>query len=88
MIPPNSWGNLPISWIVFSPSLSSSLFQCSRSSLNAKFEETVPLNSEEQSYITAAVISMPTPPVTTPESGDLGNCPDFLQSNIVRVSAL
>ncbi|KAG1952865.1 potassium voltage-gated channel subfamily D member 2 isoform X1 [Pimephales promelas] len=60
----------------------------SRSSLNAKFEETVPLNSEEQSYITAAVISMPTPPVTTPESGDLGNCPDFLQSNIVRVSAL
>ncbi|XP_067284803.1 potassium voltage-gated channel subfamily D member 2 isoform X1 [Pseudorasbora parva] len=60
----------------------------SRSSLNAKFEETVPLNSEEQSYITAAVISMPTPPVTTPEGGDLGNCPDFLQSNIVRVSAL
>ncbi|ROI15329.1 Potassium voltage-gated channel subfamily D member 2 [Anabarilius grahami] len=60
----------------------------SRSSLNAKFEETVPLNSEEQSYITAAVISMPTPPVTTPEGGDLASCPDFLQSNIVRVSAL
>ncbi|XP_048011919.1 potassium voltage-gated channel subfamily D member 2 isoform X2 [Megalobrama amblycephala] len=60
----------------------------SRSSLNAKFEETVPLNSDEQSYITAAVISMPTPPVTTPEGGDLASCPDFLQSNIVRVSAL
>ncbi|XP_051547262.1 potassium voltage-gated channel subfamily D member 2-like isoform X2 [Myxocyprinus asiaticus] len=60
----------------------------SRSSLNAKFEETVPLNSEEHSYITAAVISMPTPPVTTPEGGDSTSSPDFLQSNIVRVSAL
>ncbi|KTG32688.1 hypothetical protein cypCar_00018027, partial [Cyprinus carpio] len=60
----------------------------SRSSLNAKFEETLPLNSEEQSYITAAVISMPTPPVTTPEGGDSASSPDFLQSNIVRVSAL
>uniref|UniRef100_A0A673HYU4 Potassium voltage-gated channel subfamily D member 2-like n=1 Tax=Sinocyclocheilus rhinocerous TaxID=307959 RepID=A0A673HYU4_9TELE len=60
----------------------------SRSSLNAKFEETVPLNSEEQSYITAAVISMPTPPVTTPEGGNSASSPDFLQSNIVRVSAL
>ncbi|XP_056311881.1 potassium voltage-gated channel subfamily D member 2 isoform X2 [Danio aesculapii] len=60
----------------------------SRSSLNAKFEETVPLNSEEPSYITAAVISMPTPPVTTPEGGDLASSHDFLQSNIVRVSAL
>ncbi|TRY79000.1 hypothetical protein DNTS_022206 [Danionella cerebrum] len=60
----------------------------SRSSLNAKFEETVPLNSEEPCYITAAVISMPTPPVTTPEGGDSASSPDFLQSNIVRVSAL
>uniref|UniRef100_A0A8C1TCR1 A-type voltage-gated potassium channel KCND1 n=1 Tax=Cyprinus carpio TaxID=7962 RepID=A0A8C1TCR1_CYPCA len=60
----------------------------SRSSLNAKFEETVPLNSEEQSYITAAVISMPTPPVTTPEGGDSSSSHNFLQSNIVRVSAL
>ncbi|XP_053365042.1 potassium voltage-gated channel subfamily D member 2 isoform X2 [Clarias gariepinus] len=59
----------------------------SRSSLNAKFEETVPLNSE-QPYITAAVISMPTPPVTTPEGGDSTSSPDFLRSNIVRVSAL
>ncbi|XP_056604906.1 potassium voltage-gated channel subfamily D member 2 [Triplophysa dalaica] len=60
----------------------------SRSSLNAKFEETVPLNSEEQPYITAAVISMPTPPVTTPEGGDSSCSTDFLRSNIVRVSAL
>lgn len=60
----------------------------SRSSLNAKFDKTVPLNSEEQSYITAAVISMPTPLVTTPEGGDLASSPNFLQSNIVRVSAL
>ncbi|XP_017349189.1 potassium voltage-gated channel subfamily D member 2 isoform X1 [Ictalurus punctatus] len=59
-----------------------------RSSLNAKFEETVLLNSEQHPYITAAVISMPTPPVTTPEGGDLARSPDFLQSNIVRVSAL
>ncbi|XP_053505719.1 potassium voltage-gated channel subfamily D member 2 isoform X1 [Ictalurus furcatus] len=60
----------------------------SRSSLNAKFEETVLLNSEQHPYITAAVISMPTPPVTTPEDGDSARSPDFLQSNIVRVSAL
>ncbi|KAG9280254.1 potassium voltage-gated channel subfamily D member 2 [Astyanax mexicanus] len=53
----------------------------SRSSLNAKFQETMPLNSEQPPYITAAIISMPTPPVTTPEGGDF-------QSNIVRVSAL
>ncbi|XP_062850796.1 potassium voltage-gated channel subfamily D member 2 isoform X2 [Trichomycterus rosablanca] len=60
----------------------------SRSSLNAKFEETVPLNTEQQPYITAAVISMPTPPVTTPEGGESASSPDFLRSNIVRVSAL
>uniref|UniRef100_A0AAY4EQK5 A-type voltage-gated potassium channel KCND1 n=1 Tax=Denticeps clupeoides TaxID=299321 RepID=A0AAY4EQK5_9TELE len=59
----------------------------SRSSLNAKFEETVPLNSEE-AYLTAAVISLPTPPVTTPEGDDSASSPDYSQSNIVRVSAL
>ncbi|KAL2102574.1 hypothetical protein ACEWY4_001742 [Coilia grayii] len=59
----------------------------SRSSLNAKFEETVPLNSE-QPYLTAAVISMPTPPVTTPETDESPSSPDYAQSNIVRVSAL
>ncbi|XP_048123989.1 potassium voltage-gated channel subfamily D member 2 isoform X1 [Alosa alosa] len=59
----------------------------SRSSLNAKFDETVRLNSEPP-YLTAAVISMPTPPVTTPEGDESASTPDFLQSNIVRVSAL
>ncbi|XP_022611542.1 potassium voltage-gated channel subfamily D member 2 [Seriola dumerili] len=58
----------------------------SRSSLNAKFEETVPLNCD-QPYITAAVISMPTPPGTTPE-GDESASSNYSQTNIVRVSAL
>ncbi|KAI5617954.1 potassium voltage-gated channel subfamily D member 2 precursor [Silurus asotus] len=55
----------------------------SRSCLNAKFEETVQWNSEQKPYITTAVISM-----STPASGDSAREPDFLQSNIVRVSAL
>uniref|UniRef100_A0A673BCC4 A-type voltage-gated potassium channel KCND1 n=1 Tax=Sphaeramia orbicularis TaxID=375764 RepID=A0A673BCC4_9TELE len=55
----------------------------SRSSLNAKFEETVPLNCD-QPYITAAVISMPTPPVTTPEGDESASSPDYSQANIVR----
>ncbi|XP_008299898.1 potassium voltage-gated channel subfamily D member 2 [Stegastes partitus] len=59
----------------------------SRSSLNAKFEETVPLNCD-QPYITAAVISMPTPPGTTPEGDDSASSTDYSQANIVRVSAL
>ncbi|XP_071767610.1 A-type voltage-gated potassium channel KCND2 [Centroberyx gerrardi] len=59
----------------------------SRSSLNAKFEETVPLNCD-QPYITAAVISMPTPPVTTPEGNESASSTDYSQANIVRVSAL
>ncbi|XP_008313532.1 potassium voltage-gated channel subfamily D member 2 [Cynoglossus semilaevis] len=52
----------------------------SRSSLNAKFEETVPLNCEN--FLTAAVITVPTPPATTPEGEDSA------QANVVRVSAL
>ncbi|XP_034530043.1 potassium voltage-gated channel subfamily D member 2 [Notolabrus celidotus] len=59
----------------------------SRSSLNAKIVETVPLNCEE-SYLTAAVISMPTPPGTTPEGDDSASSTNYLQANIVRVSAL
>ncbi|KAK7896734.1 hypothetical protein WMY93_022059 [Mugilogobius chulae] len=59
----------------------------SRSSLNAKFEETVPLNCE-QPYTTAAVITMPTPPVTTPEGDESATSTDYSQANIVRVSAL
>uniref|UniRef100_UPI0037E6FF5D A-type voltage-gated potassium channel KCND2 n=1 Tax=Semicossyphus pulcher TaxID=241346 RepID=UPI0037E6FF5D len=58
----------------------------SRSSLNAKVEETVPLNCYE-SYI-SAVISMPTPPSTTPEGNDSASSTDYSQANIVRVSAL
>ncbi|GAA6230511.1 potassium voltage-gated channel subfamily D member 2 [Lates japonicus] len=59
----------------------------SRSSLNAKFEETVPLNCD-QPYMTAAVISMPTPPGTTPEGDESTSSTDYSQANIVRVSAL
>ncbi|XP_064794606.1 potassium voltage-gated channel subfamily D member 2-like [Oncorhynchus masou masou] len=59
----------------------------SRSSLNAKFEETVPLNCK-QPYITAAVITLPMPPVTTPEDDGSASSPDYSQANIVRVSAL
>ncbi|XP_048863375.1 potassium voltage-gated channel subfamily D member 2 isoform X1 [Brienomyrus brachyistius] len=56
----------------------------SRASLNAKLDE---LNCE-QPFITAAIISMPTPPVTTPEGDESSSSADYLQSNIVRVSAL
>ncbi|XP_078075962.1 A-type voltage-gated potassium channel KCND2 isoform X2 [Mustelus asterias] len=59
----------------------------SRSSLNANVEESVKLNCE-QSYITTAVISMPSPPATTPEGDDRSNSPDQADSNIVKVSAL
>ncbi|XP_058481718.1 potassium voltage-gated channel subfamily D member 2 isoform X2 [Solea solea] len=59
----------------------------SRSSLNAKFEETVPLNCE-QPYLTAAVISLPTTPGTTPGGDDSASSTDYSQANIVRVSAL
>ncbi|XP_070710121.1 A-type voltage-gated potassium channel KCND2 [Pempheris klunzingeri] len=59
----------------------------SRSSLNAKFEETVPLNCD-QPYISAAVIGVPTPPGTTPEGDDSASSVDYSQTNIVRVSAL
>ncbi|XP_020307584.1 potassium voltage-gated channel subfamily D member 2 [Oncorhynchus nerka] len=59
----------------------------SRSSLNAKFEETVPLNCK-QPYITAAVITLPMPPVTTSEDDGSASSPDYSQANIVRVSAL
>ncbi|XP_031438821.1 potassium voltage-gated channel subfamily D member 2 isoform X2 [Clupea harengus] len=60
----------------------------SRSSLNAKFGETMPLNSSEQPYLTAAVINRPNQPLTTPQGNDSASTHDYLQSNIVRVSAL
>ncbi|XP_043944671.1 potassium voltage-gated channel subfamily D member 2-like isoform X1 [Protopterus annectens] len=59
----------------------------SRSSLNAKMEETVKLNCE-QSYVTTAIISIPTPPGTTPEGSDRPESSEFSIGNIVRVSAL
>lgn len=67
------------SWIFVSSS--------SRSSLNAKVEECVKLNCE-QPYVTTAIISIPTPPVTTPEGDDRPESPDYSGGNIVRVSAL
>ncbi|XP_068128814.1 A-type voltage-gated potassium channel KCND2 isoform X2 [Hyperolius riggenbachi] len=62
-------------------------FSNSRSSLNAKVEETFKLNCEP-SYITTAVISIPSPPVTSPEDDGRPQSPRFSQRNIVRVSAL
>ncbi|KAM5173021.1 A-type voltage-gated potassium channel KCND2 [Mantella aurantiaca] len=59
----------------------------SRSSLNAKVEETFKLNCEPP-YVTTAVISIPTPPMTTPEEDGRSESPDYSQRNIVRVSAL
>ncbi|XP_038243762.1 potassium voltage-gated channel subfamily D member 2 isoform X1 [Dermochelys coriacea] len=59
----------------------------SRSSLNAKMEECVKLNCE-QPYVTTAIISIPTPPVTTPEGDNRPESPLYSGGNIVRVSAL
>lgn len=67
------------SWVLVSSS--------SRSSLNAKVEECVKLNCE-QPYVTTAIISIPTPPVTTPEGDDRPESPEYSGGNIVRVSAL
>lgn len=74
-------GNVELhsSWIFVSSS--------SRSSLNAKVEECVKLNCE-QPYVTTAIISIPTPPVTTPEGDDRPDSPEYSGGNIVRVSAL
>ncbi|XP_035257873.1 potassium voltage-gated channel subfamily D member 2-like isoform X2 [Anguilla anguilla] len=58
-----------------------------RASLNAKLEETMPLNCA-QPYLTAAVITAPTPPLTTPEGDESTSSTDYSQSNIIRVSAL
>ncbi|KAF7246518.1 Potassium voltage-gated channel subfamily D member 2 [Varanus komodoensis] len=59
----------------------------SRSSLNAKMEECVKLNCE-QPYVTTAIISIPTPPATTPAGDDRPESPGYSGGNIVRVSAL
>ncbi|MGH0139316.1 UNVERIFIED_CONTAM: hypothetical protein FKN15_025146 [Acipenser sinensis] len=59
----------------------------SRSSLNAKMEDTVQRNSEHP-YVTSAIISIRTPPVTSPEGNNTSDSPDYSQRNIVKVSAL
>ncbi|RXM32236.1 Potassium voltage-gated channel subfamily D member 2 [Acipenser ruthenus] len=63
------------------------LISNSRSSLNAKMEDTVQQNSEHP-YVTAAIISIRTPPVTSPEGNNTSDSPDYSQRNIVKVSAL
>ncbi|KAF7229556.1 potassium voltage-gated channel subfamily D member 2-like [Nothobranchius furzeri] len=56
----------------------------SRSSLNTRFEETLPLNCD----LTSTIISMPTPPGTTPEGDRSTSSNDYSRANVVRVSAL
>ncbi|KAK6488086.1 potassium voltage-gated channel subfamily D member 2-like [Huso huso] len=63
------------------------LISNSRSSLNAKMEDTVQRNSEHP-YVTSAIISIRTPPVTSPEGNNTSDSPDYSQRNIVKVSAL
>uniref|UniRef100_A0A8C6L8D4 Potassium voltage-gated channel subfamily D member 3 n=1 Tax=Nothobranchius furzeri TaxID=105023 RepID=A0A8C6L8D4_NOTFU len=58
----------------------------SRSSLNMRIDEPAPLNCQS-SQITTAVISIPTPPVTTPE-GDAHLPAGPAHQNVVKVSAL
>ncbi|XP_040007685.1 potassium voltage-gated channel subfamily D member 3 isoform X2 [Xiphias gladius] len=58
----------------------------SRSSLNMRVDEPAPLNCQS-SQITTAIISIPTPPVTTPE-GDAHLPAGPAHQNVVKVSAL
>uniref|UniRef100_A0AAV2LYY4 Potassium channel voltage dependent Kv4 C-terminal domain-containing protein n=1 Tax=Knipowitschia caucasica TaxID=637954 RepID=A0AAV2LYY4_KNICA len=58
----------------------------SRSSLNMRVDEQSPLNCQG-SQITTAIISIPTPPVTTPE-GDAHLPTGPTHQNVVKVSAL
>ncbi|XP_008412068.1 A-type voltage-gated potassium channel KCND3 isoform X1 [Poecilia reticulata] len=58
----------------------------SRSSLNMRVDEPAPLNCQS-SQITTAIISIPTPPVTTPEGDAHLPAAPTLQ-NVVKVSAL
>ncbi|XP_042267906.1 potassium voltage-gated channel subfamily D member 2-like isoform X1 [Thunnus albacares] len=58
----------------------------SRSSLNAKLDETVPLKCEEP-YITPSMVSLSAPVVTSSDR-DGSTTTTYSQSNIVRVSAL
>ncbi|KAM3618844.1 uncharacterized protein V6R79_025726 [Siganus canaliculatus] len=58
----------------------------SRSSLNMRVDDPAPLNCQS-SQITTAIISIPTPPVTTPE-GDAHLPAGPTHPNVVKVSAL
>uniref|UniRef100_A0A672Z4T7 A-type voltage-gated potassium channel KCND1 n=1 Tax=Sphaeramia orbicularis TaxID=375764 RepID=A0A672Z4T7_9TELE len=57
-----------------------------RSSLNMRVDDPAPLNCQS-SQITTAIISIPTPPVTTPE-GDAHLPAGPAHQNVVKVSAL
>ncbi|KAK7890979.1 hypothetical protein WMY93_022942 [Mugilogobius chulae] len=62
----------------------------SRSNLNAKLDETVPLKCDE-AYISPAMVSLQAPVVTSSSGGDgstSSSAAVYSQSNIVRVSAL
>lgn len=58
----------------------------SRSSLNMRVDEQAPLNCQS-SQITTAIISIPTPPVMTPE-GEAHLPVGGPHQNVVKVSAL
>ncbi|XP_077453001.1 A-type voltage-gated potassium channel KCND2 isoform X2 [Stigmatopora argus] len=60
----------------------------SRSSLNAKLNETVPLKCDE-AYVSPCMVSLAAPVATSPDNDGLsGTASVYSQSNIVRVSAL
>ncbi|XP_017261411.1 potassium voltage-gated channel subfamily D member 2 isoform X2 [Kryptolebias marmoratus] len=59
----------------------------SRSSLNAKLDETVPLKCDEP-YITPSMVSLSAPVVTSADEDASTTTTAYSQSNIVRVSAL
>ncbi|KAM7002168.1 A-type voltage-gated potassium channel KCND2-like isoform 2-T2 [Tautogolabrus adspersus] len=59
----------------------------SRSSLNAKLNETVPLKYDE-SYITPSMVRLSAPVVSDGHGSNTTNTTAYSQSNIVRVSAL
>ncbi|XP_032379704.1 A-type voltage-gated potassium channel KCND2 isoform X2 [Etheostoma spectabile] len=59
----------------------------SRSSLNAKLDETVPLKCDKP-YITPSMVSLSAPVVTSSDGHGSTTTTAYSQSNIVRVSAL
>lgn len=61
------------------------VFLLSRSSLNAKLDETMPLKCDE-AYISPSMVRLSAPVATS--SDDASTATTYSQSNIVRVSAL